>query len=159
MLISNLRKKKKARLSQIQWLRGAVSINGTVIAVLQNWKKYTAQPCQLCSNNNQTVLGAAGFADAFNFCISKYIPESAPLVCIPTKDCISVNSHHFYHHQNTEKSTFPWKRGCAEWEASARADRPCPREVLRPGNKEGTRQDQALKFRWYKSQQWNKTCS
>ena len=102
----------------------------------QKWQKYTTQPGQLCSNNNQTLLGAAGFADAFNFCTSKYTPGPAPLVCTPTKDWISVNSRHFCHHQNTQKSTFPWKRGRAESEVGAGADRPCPREVPRTGKEE-----------------------
>lgn len=67
---------------------------------------------------------------------------------IPTKDWTSVNSHPFCPQQSTRKSSFPWKHGCAEWEASVRADRPHPSEVPRPGNliKEGTRQERDIEM-------------
>lgn len=107
-------------------------------------KNPTAQPSQLCSNNNQTLLGAAGFADAFKFCTWKYILGSAPLVCIPTADWISTNSHNFYHHQNTQKSTFPWKRGCAEKSVQEQA-----------GHIPERSQGQAIKRARGRSKHWN----
>lgn len=109
----------EARLSQIQWPSAADSINSLVIAVLnrnENNKQLSPANCAAIRDNSRSCR--------ICWCFQLLYFQIHPRICLwcafPQYVC---------NHENTLKSTFPWKHRWAKSKDGAGGDRPYPREV------------------------------